>query len=105
MAMNHPPSFKYCQNAADVPKTEHWAIMVERTINIPGDERSHTHPGHGYPASTEYAWEYMSYLDEDAWKRDIASRVKSDGYSDRYIAMHVHPATVTTEVVVKVNID
>lgn len=28
-------------------------LVTKRTIHIPGDERSRTHPGHGYPESTE----------------------------------------------------
>lgn len=30
---------KYCSNASDVPKTQHWAIMVFGSITISGDER------------------------------------------------------------------
>lgn len=29
-------------------------ILTEGSYTTPGDERSRTHPGHGYPASTEY---------------------------------------------------
>ena len=31
-----------------------YAVIVERSVYIPGDERSRTNPGHGYPATTEY---------------------------------------------------
>jgi len=37
-----------------LPQGEHWAILEDSSIHIPGDERSRTNPGHGYPASTEH---------------------------------------------------
>lgn len=30
-----------------------YAVLVEETIYIPGDERSRSNPGHGYPAHNE----------------------------------------------------
>ncbi len=30
-----------------------YAALVSRSVTIPGDERSRTHPGHGYPESTQ----------------------------------------------------
>jgi len=40
----------------DIPNGPHYAIMVIDmvSVHIPGDERSRTNPGHGYPESTEY---------------------------------------------------
>jgi hypothetical protein len=32
---------------------EKFLLVTKRSIHIPGDERSRTNPGHGYPASTE----------------------------------------------------
>lgn len=29
-----------------------WAILRNKNIYVPGDERSKTHPGHGYPLLT-----------------------------------------------------
>lgn len=39
----------------EIPTTEHFAVLTQnsRTIHHEGDERSRTHPGHGYPAYTE----------------------------------------------------
>ena len=38
-----------------MPQTPHYAVLVYkvRRITIPGDERSRTHPGHGYPEHTD----------------------------------------------------
>jgi hypothetical protein len=39
-------------HSADVPTGEHYLVVVfgTETVHIPGDERSRTSPGHGYPA-------------------------------------------------------
>lgn len=57
---------KYVSSPSDIPKTEHYAIFESRSVYIPGDERSRTNPGHGYPASTEYFINYIAFLDEDS---------------------------------------
>lgn len=43
------------KSPADVPKGPHYAIIVFKTssVYVEGDERSRTHPGHGYPGGTE----------------------------------------------------
>lgn len=46
---------KHCYSPSDIPKKEHWAILDFVTVHIPGDERSRTNPGHGYPASERHA--------------------------------------------------
>jgi hypothetical protein len=32
-----------------IPQEEHFAVVYSDSIFIPGDERSRTNPGHGYP--------------------------------------------------------
>lgn len=47
-----------------------YAIVYKHTVNIPGDERSRTNPGHGYPAHTEsYAVfkKFNTREELDAW--------------------------------------
>lgn len=56
---------KYVRTTADVPNTEHWAIFTTDGIYVPGDERSRTNPGHGYPARTENFISYEAYLTEE----------------------------------------
>lgn len=51
----------------DVPKGHHYAIIVYKSdsIYIPGDERSRTHPGHGYPERYETYESFEHYVTED----------------------------------------
>ena len=40
----------------DIPNGPHYAVIIYgvRSVYTPGDERSRTHPGHGYPGGTDY---------------------------------------------------
>lgn len=70
-------------NPNDFPKGEHLAIISFGSIYIPGDERSRSNPGHGYPASTETTINYYWWAIEDReyWEHEITKKEKSrDGY-------------------------
>lgn len=51
----------------DVPKEHHYAVLVYKSnsVYIPGDERSRTNPGHGYPASYETYDSFEHYVSQD----------------------------------------
>ncbi len=44
---------KTAYRPADIPLGEHFAVVEFTSVTIPGDERSRTHPGHGYPEHTD----------------------------------------------------
>lgn len=54
---------KIARRASDVPAYPHWAIIEFGLIFIPGDERSRTNPGHGYPATQEDTASYTVFTD------------------------------------------
>lgn len=64
------------KTSEDVPKETHFAVLIFKTrqIHHEGDERSRTHPGHGYPAHTEtvHIIEYVVFSDEDEMKEWIS---------------------------------
>lgn len=90
----------YCHTSSDVPKTEHFAIVIFSSIWIEGDERSRTHPGHGYPAHSESKAEYRAFTDRTEWEREVERYAER---KDNYVAMIVKPATVETKVQVKIS--
>lgn len=56
---------KIVDSLADLPEGTSWAILEQDSIYVPGDERSRTNPGHGYPAHTKnfvriYAFDSMA---------------------------------------------
>ena len=69
----------------DFPDTPHLAIIEFGTIYIPGDERSRTNPGHGYPASSEttmtYTW--FALQDREHWLYFIEDLMGIHQYSTR----------------------
>jgi hypothetical protein len=91
---------KYCETVDDIPKAEHFAILEFSSINIPGDERSRTHPGHGYPTTTERVVRYLCFTNQAEWEAVIRSRVEAG--NKNFLAIKVNPANL--ELNVKVNI-
>jgi hypothetical protein len=53
---------------ADIPSEPHYAILTFSSVYVPGDERSRTAPGHGYPAHHEDVMTYTVFLDEPEFK-------------------------------------
>jgi hypothetical protein len=87
---------KRCTSASEVPKTEHYAIIESGSVFVPGDQRSIDHPGHGYPASTEYFVSYISFTDRDEWEAEIRQMTGAIYGKKDFVAMKVTPAEVQT---------
>lgn len=56
---------------SDIPNGPHWAIIKTVSVTIPGDERSRTNPGHGYPAHTEEFITYKAFIIQSEWEEEI----------------------------------
>ena len=93
----------------DVPEEPHWAILTFSSINVPGDERSRTNPGHGYGAHTVSKVDYKAFTDEYAWESEIEALEKAardhGRHSKPYVALQVNPAKVTTIHTIKVSVE
>lgn len=50
-----------------------YAIIEKTSTYVPGDERSRTHPGHGYPEHTVSHLEFREFDSEDDLVRHLAS--------------------------------
>ena len=68
---------QYVSGKSTFPVGPHLAIIEFSTITIPGDERSRTNPGHGYPESTEQVIKYIWYPVEkrEEWEAEIRERM------------------------------
>ena len=93
---------KYCHQEEDVPKGAHFAILFFRTVYIPGDERSQTHPGHGYPASNESVCDYVAYDNRDEWEAEIRRLASPSLGRTRHVPLVVQVPKVETKVQVSV---
>ncbi len=100
---------KTAEGPSDIPEGHHYVIIIfsSTSIHIPGDERSRTNPGHGYPARTEkyntieYTWTHS----RDEWVRqiEVLEREKTSSFHrhDPYVALEVaSKAKIETKVVV-----
>lgn len=94
---------EYVKSKARFPTEPHWVILNFTTIHIPGDERSRTNPGHGYPARSEPHIEYQAYLTEEKFLAALQELEDRSYTSDDYVALKVEPLTVTKTISVSVD--
>lgn len=91
---------KYVSQVGQIPKEPHFAILKTTSVYIPGDERSRTNPGHGYPASTENFITYEVYLTREKWESAI-TELENNTYKTNYVAIEANPAKVIRSIHVK----
>ena len=95
----------HLSSLSEFPEEPHWVILTTSSTHVPGDERSRTNPGHGYPAHTVTSINYNIYHDEEEWKNENNRREKNKyPYRDDYVAFKSSGrAKVTTHVSVETN--
>ena len=103
--MGVPSSKIHVTSISKLPEGFHWVILEDSSVNVPGDERSRTNPGHGYPAHSVNYMVYTAYSNAVEWRRDILKREKNDNhYRTKYRAFKVYPAEIKVSVSVDVDI-
>jgi len=81
-----------------------FAALVTESVNIPGDERSRTNPGHGYPASTmDYirVVEFKSEVEMEEWVKKETTKPYG-GSPARFRLIQYEELKYTTTVKVEV---
>ncbi len=93
-----------CESVTDIPPESHWAILDFSSISIPGDERSRTNPGHGYPAHSKTTICYTAYLSKESWEAEIQKRMTADRrfQRDDWKAIVVQVPVIRTKVSVEI---
>lgn len=86
------------QRPSDIPKCEHWAIIRGTSTFVPGDERSRTNPGHGYPEHTEHNITYRAYMDKESFEKDLSDELQRH-FSSGVIGIHVQGVVVGEKVI------
>lgn len=87
------------KQVTELPTESYLAIITNNSVNVPGDERSRTNPGHGYPAYTERSFNIEVYESEDSWKKEVERLTLS---KSPFQAVRINPAKITTSVSVTV---
>lgn len=89
---------KYVHSPSDIPDEAHIAALVFGSIHIPGDERSRTHPGHGYPASTETKIDYIVFESQVEATKWVSEREARKYGNDAYRIITASGRKVTKKV-------
>ena len=71
-----------------------YAVVVKESVYTPGDERSRTNPGHGYPAETKHFDVFKRFATRAEFERWVGFAVKN---KTAFEAVKVTPLEVTTE--------
>lgn len=80
-----------------------YAALVSKSVTIPGDARSHSHPGHGYPEHTETYLEMVEFADKLAMEAWVASQTRG-GYAPSFKLIQYEELKYETTVSVTVKV-
>jgi hypothetical protein len=79
-----------------------YAILTTTSVTVPGDERSRTNPGHGYPESTEIHWSIEIFETKSVWETEIKRLAKQSNFLGLFKPVVITPAKITTIIEVKI---
>lgn len=88
---------KYVSSREEIPTTPHIAVIVFDSIYVPGDERSRTCPGHGYPERYESTIKYI-ILSESEFEDWAKGRRE-----ETYAVVSAKKLTVTTKTTISLS--
>jgi hypothetical protein len=79
-----------------------YAALITTSITIPGDERSRTHPGHGYPEHSVDSIRMEEFADQKAMETWLANRAKYAPSYERVRLIRYEELKPTTTITVQV---
>lgn len=94
-------SRKYPQSISELSDEPFLAILKSKSIYIPGDERSRTNPGHGYPESTEHSFDIEVYDSEEGWKKEVERLTTR---KEKFKAVQIRPASIKMTISVDIKV-
>lgn len=94
-------SASYPNRVSELPNQGFFAILTTTGVYTPGDERSRTNPGHGYPASTDYYWTMQVFQNRKAWEDEV--KVLAERKSE-FKAVFIEPANIQTSISIDVGL-
>lgn len=86
----------------ELPEGLFYAILRPESVAIPGDERSRTNPGHGYPEHTESYWSLETFANDAEWKKEI-ERICRSGLKEDFKAVICKVAKIERTVEININ--
>lgn len=73
-----------------------YGVIYTDSVYHPGDERSRSNPGHGYPAWTENVTKFKEFESREKWEEYIKRQFKH-GYKSSIRAVVFEEAEIMTE--------
>ena len=92
---------KFPRRVEDLPDEEFYAILYPESTTVPGDERSRTNPGHGYPEHTVENWRMEVYPTREEWEAEILKESSSEFGRRKFKAIRAIPASINVTVKVE----
>jgi hypothetical protein len=90
----------------NIPQQTHFAALVfkSRTIQHEGDERSRTHPGHGYPAYSEtiHTVEYIPFPSKKEMEKWVLRAETTKFNPPKYKLIEARPLTPKVSATVEI---
>jgi len=90
---------KYCNQKSEFPAAPHIAVIHFTSIYIPGDERSRSHPGHGYPGGSESVVKYITFNDTPDGKEELRKWIEQN-QKENFMIIEATPKVVKTKLTV-----
>lgn len=79
--------------------TPQYGIIEKSTIHHPGDERSRTHPGHGYPAYSEEVTTFRKFPSLEALQEHVESKTLGyEGFTGTVVEYRVLPVRTSVTI-------
>lgn len=78
-----------------------YAAIINSSYTIPGDERSRTNPGHGYPEHTVQYQEFREFRDYNEMKQWVEDQERSVYSRGAYKLISFTPMTVSKTIEIK----
>ncbi len=95
---------KYPKRIDELPEAEFYAILKPASMTIPGDERSRTNPGHGYPEHSVDYWEMETFPSQAEWEAEVRRLSLDTGYYRQpFKAVKITPARIAKTVTVDIS--
>lgn len=78
-----------------------YAAIINSSYTVPGDERSRTNPGHGYPEHTVHYQEFREFKSFEEMKKWVENEERNTYSRKAYKIINFTPMTVSTAIEIK----
>ena len=89
---------QYPKKVSELPNEEFFVILKPTATLVPGDLRSQTNPGHGYPAHEVKNWDMEVFTDREEWELEVIRLQTARHGRNEFKAARMIPARIKTTV-------